>query len=194
MEMKRPVKEEISGQAAMYALGALSQQEASRLEDRLAEKDLDCLSELRSFEKVVAYLSFAAPSKKPPAGVLSDLLDYASQSKAAARPAPRSLIIRKNEGGWTESVPGVFTKRLFADETRGTVTTLYRIEPGAVIESHRHLGVEECYVLEGDWHINGQSFGAGDYICSPPGSADENLYTLGGTMLLIIAPEGYEAF
>ena len=81
--------------------------------------------------------------------------------------------------------PGVFEKQLYSDEGRGTVTTMIKMMPGIKLPSHRHLGTEECLVIEGDFHVGGEEFGSGDYRCVMPGTIDERSFSINGTLLLI---------
>jgi anti-sigma factor ChrR (cupin superfamily) len=66
------------------------------------------------------------------------------------------------------------------------------MEPGARIPAHRHLGVEQCLLLEGDLRAGQLEMSAGDFNCSLPGSVHEDLTTEGGALFLIVAPERYE--
>ncbi|MBC7932309.1 MAG: cupin domain-containing protein, partial [Rubrivivax sp.] len=87
---------------------------------------------------------------------------------------------------------GVCYKLLFADRERGTYTTLLKLQPGARIPSHRHLGVEQCLVLEGDLSAGPVKMSAGDFNCSLPDSVHDEVATEGGALLLIVSPEKYE--
>jgi anti-sigma factor ChrR (cupin superfamily) len=208
--------EELEGQAALYALGALDAEEARAFESHLAEGCGACEAELREFESVVADLAFAAPAAEPPAGALSRLLALVSEEagrdaraeaktestggetghgRVAATPEGGAgfLVVRAGEGEWRPTGDaGVAFKLLFVDRERSTVTTLVRMEPGARIPAHRHLGVEQCLVLEGDLRAGGVEMSAGDFNCSLPGSVHEDLTTDGGALFLIVGPERYE--
>jgi len=103
------------------------------------------------------------------------------------------LIVRAGEGEWRPTEDrGVSFKLLFVDRERATVTTLLRMEPGARIPRHRHLGVEQCLVLEGDVRSGPYQMAAGDFNCSLPGSIHDELITDGGALLLLVSPESYE--
>jgi len=215
--------EELEGQAALYALGALDAEEARAFESHLAEGCAACEAELREFESVVSDLAFAAHAAEPPAGVRSRLLALVSEGPGHTTKgeetlpssggesggessgdgpnvaAPQTggardfLGVRAGEGEWRATAdPGVSFKLLFADRERATVTTLVRMEPGARIRAHRHLGLEQCLVLEGDVRSGGIEMAAGDFNCSLPGSIHNELITDGGALLLIVAPERYE--
>lgn len=196
--MKHSVADEqIREQLALYALGALSQQEARVVEFHLAENCEVCASELQQFESVVEALGFSVRPAMPPASVREKLISGLAKETQAISPSPgaslRNYTLREDEGEWTETSPGVFEKHLFSDEGRGTVTTLIRLMPGIKLPSHRHLGLEECLVIEGDFHVGDEEFGSGDYRCVMPGTIDETPFSINGTLLLIISTGGHEA-
>ena len=206
--------EELEGQAALYALGALDAEEARAFESHLAEGCAACEAELREFEAVVSDLAFAAPEASPPADARARLLALVSEEAAhdsgaeaktetqrgSARTKTKTesggagfLVVRAGEGEWRPTADaGVRFKLLFVDRERSTVTTLVRMEPGARIPAHRHLGVEQCLLLEGDLRAGRLEMSAGDFNCSLPGSVHEDLTTEGGALFLIVAPERYE--
>jgi anti-sigma factor ChrR (cupin superfamily) len=215
------VEDELLGQAALYALGALEGTEARDFEEHIAGGCAACAAELKEFDAVAAALALAAPAFEPPEAVRGRLLARVAEETqeppasgehpaacvdAAARPEPEAvaapgvvagaagfLVVRANEGEWVESEDrGVFFKPLFADRQHGTFTSLVRLSPGARIPSHRHLGVEQCLVLEGDVRSGGYVMGAGDFNCSLPGSVHDELVTDQGALLLIVAPASYE--
>jgi anti-sigma factor ChrR (cupin superfamily) len=190
------VDEEAAGRAALYALGALEGDEAREFEEHLAAGCAACEAELREFETVAGDLGLAAREAEPPAGVRARLLALVSEDKggeSGAGVAPGFLVVRAGEGRWRPTDDaGVSFKLLFSDRERGTVTTLVRMEPGSRIRSHRHLGVEQCLVLEGDVRSGSIGMKAGDFNCSLPGSVHEELVSDGGALLLIVSPEHYE--
>lgn len=191
--------EEAAGRAALYALGALGGDEAREFEEHLAAGCAACAAELREFEAVARDLCLAAPEAEPPAGVRGRLLALVSEGEAGDGPklsegvAPGFLVVRAGEGRWRPTDDaGVNFKLLYADRERGTVTTLVRMEPGSRIRPHRHLGVEQCLVLEGDVRSGGIGMTAGDFNCSMPGSVHEELISEKGALLLLVSPERYE--
>lgn len=190
--------EETCGSAALYALGALEEEEARAFEAHLSEGCDACGAELRDFQSVVGNLGLAAHDAEPPADVRGRLLERVSAGDAKSS-EPRSLcgegflVVRAGEGQWlSTSDAGVSFKLLYTDRERGTFTTLVRMEAGAHIPAHRHLGVEQCLVIEGDLRAGDVSMSAGDFNCSLPGSIHEELTTDGGALFLIVGPERYE--
>lgn len=203
------VDEETCGSAALYALGALEGEEARAFEAHLGEGCEACASELRGFESVVGSLGLAAPDAEPPVASRARLLERlaavdSSESKDSARDDAKPsearslcgegfLVVRAGEGQWLlTGDAGVSFKLLYTDSERGTFTTLVRMDAGAHIPAHRHLGVEQCLVLEGDLRAGDVSMSAGDFNCSLPGSVHEEIATTGGALFLIVGPERYE--
>ncbi|HEY0321513.1 MAG TPA: cupin domain-containing protein [Pyrinomonadaceae bacterium] len=196
--MHRFSQEEMTERASLYALGALSQWEAHDFEEHLAEGCEQCAAELQSFEETTHSLGLAAPEATPPARVQQKLLSLVGEDNGRTRSTaspdivPALMTLRADEGEWYEAGKGVRVKPLFTDPQSGMVTTLVRMPPGTRIPLHRHRGIEQCYVIEGDFHADNQQLGAGDFHIAQAGSIHEPVYTVTGALLLIIAPEGYE--
>jgi anti-sigma factor ChrR (cupin superfamily) len=193
-------EEDIALQAALHALGVLPEDEALAFQQHLEQGCIECQAEVESYQSTVEKLAFSVSGIEPSASVRDRLFQkIKGQPKLQLAPTlskqelGSSLTIRADEGEWREKWKGVFIKRLFKDEAKGTVTTLYKMMPGASLQKHRHIGAEECFILEGDYHINGEILGAGDYHCALPDSVDETLFTINGTMFLLVSPERYAA-
>ena len=193
--MKHQTAEEAAERATLYALSALDEQEARSFEAHLAEGCDVCADEVRSFNPVIASLG-TCPSEATPSPVVRERL--AAFLTEEARPAEstaaftdtssRQIVkIRSEEGEWHPLANGVFRKILFEDRQRGTTTLILKLQPGAHISSHRHDGIEECIVLEGDVYSDTEMFAAGDYLCMPAGSMHEQLYSTHGALLFIVA-------
>ncbi|MFN0119399.1 MAG: cupin domain-containing protein [Blastocatellia bacterium] len=202
MSEKKTELETIQEQAALYALGALGQHETRAFEAALAGPDAYAAGEARAFEALLGDLSLAAPPVAPPVAAREKLMariatetpavdQVPAQSPAMDRAMKEIFHVRINEGAWVPHSEGIEAKVLFTDAARGSISTLIRMQPGAAIERHRHAGVEECLVLEGDFHIGEQEYGPGDYQCALPGSLHERVFTNHGAMALIIS-NGYE--
>jgi putative transcriptional regulator len=192
---------QIQEELAAFALGSLSPPEARIIESHLKEGCEVCQAGLEPFASVVTALALASPPAIPAASVREKLLSRLAKEAESvlARPTrPQADLkqfyaVRSDEGDWREACPGILEKRLFADRDRGTVTSLLKIAPGVYLPNHKHLGIEECLVIEGDFQVNGESFGPGDYRCAMPESIDESAYSINGAVLLIIAQQGHLA-
>jgi quercetin dioxygenase-like cupin family protein len=87
-------------------------------------------------------------------------------------------------------VPGIRMKVLAEDTTRGYVTLLLDVAPGARYPAHHHDGAEECYVISGSLYACGQRMGPGDFLHADPGTDHGELWTEEGCrVLLIVSPE-----
>jgi anti-sigma factor ChrR (cupin superfamily) len=196
--MHRFSQQEMTERASLYALGALSQSEAKAFEEHLTEGCETCASELQSFEDVERSLALSAPEAAPPALVRERLLSLVAEEARAqsatstAAPLPALMTLRAGEGEWYPVAKGIKVKQLFKDPQTGMVTTLVKMKPGTQIPLHHHQGIEQCYVIAGDFHADNQMLGAGDFHVAHAGSVHQPVYTVEGALVLIVAPEGYE--
>jgi anti-sigma factor ChrR (cupin superfamily) len=200
--MTHDLSDEITERAALYALGTLPLEESLAFEKHISQECALCAAELQAFEEVCVQLALTAPEVEPLSHVLERLMRKVGQTKhyqdvepVAHQVSPSTLLtIYAEEGDWQELSKGVFVKQLYADEKKGIVTSLYKMLPGAHAPTHRHLGVEECVVLEGDFHLNDLVLGPGDYHRAEAGTVHQTLYSEKGNLLLIISPqEGFQA-
>lgn len=186
--------------AALYALGALSQEEARSFEEHLKGGCEICAGEVQSFGDVVAALSLGVKEESPPPEVKEKLQLRLVEKERASGGHDRSnilvssqfLSIRADEGGWVEVEEGIRFKQLFVDNKTGMVTALVRMAPGTHLPKHRHREIEQLYILEGDCYVHGELLGPGDFHCAAPGSVHDSTYTIGGTLFLLVTPERYE--
>ena len=107
--------------------------------------------------------------------------------RAAATAEPDSLmhILRNDQGEWRTFIPRIHLKLLRIDRERGTQTSLWRLDPGAVIPAHRHTGEEECLILEGGVSWDGVVYGPGDYLLARPGLLHTAFHSEHGALLMI---------
>jgi predicted ChrR family anti-sigma factor len=188
---------ELTERTFLYALGVLSSIEALAFEQHLAEGCSECAEDLNLFEEISAHLALMVPPVEPSAEVRDKILARIGVVKQAEpkESAPQTnasaefLTIYAQELEWKELSDGVFVKQLHVDHQKQTVASLYKISPGIRLPMHKHLGVEECFVIEGDFHINDMVLNPGDYHRAETGSVHQSLYTEKGTLLLIISPE-----
>jgi anti-sigma factor ChrR (cupin superfamily) len=184
--------------AASYALGALGVEEARVFEEHVAGGCGVCRSELDAFAATVSALAFSAAEQQPSPGARSKLLSSLNNDRkrervdSTAASAAQFVSIRGEEGEWREVQEGVLMKQLYVDHSIGLATSLVKMLPGTSLPRHRHNGVEQFYVIEGDCHVHDETLGAGDYHRADAGSIHNTTYTLQGTMFLLVAPVTYE--
>lgn len=183
----------------LYALGALSQHEARAFEEHLSEGCETCKTELESFASTASALGFSAADESPPArtraALLSRVTTASSKTQATATPEIKSnqyVSILASEDIWRKLTEGVVMKKLYVDPDTGIATSLVRMMPGTSLPAHKHIGVEQLFILEGDCQVAGQTLKSGDYHRAKAGSIHQSTSTVGGTLFLLIAPERYE--
>lgn len=172
----------------LYALGALPQAEARALEAHLADCT-DCRRELDSLRPSVdAFVSWPVDVVRPRASLWGRLAErIASETGDEPVPAPASDWV---EPEWEDVAPGIACKLLATDDERNRVSMLVRLAPGVDYPAHRHAGVEELHLLDGELTVDDKKLHAGDYLRAEPGSADALVRSRTGcTCVLITSTE-----
>lgn len=81
--------------------------------------------------------------------------------------------------------PGIEFKLLFSDPSTGMSTILFKMQPGAVVPLHTHMGVEQTYMLEGSLEDDeGKAF-EGDFVWRPGGHRHIAVSPKGATFISI---------
>jgi anti-sigma factor ChrR (cupin superfamily) len=102
-------------------------------------------------------------------------------------PALTSSVVQGwQEPQWKEVAPGITCKLLSSDDESDRVSMLVRLAPGISYPPHRHAGVEELYLLEGELWIEDRKLQPGDYNSAQPGTADQRVWSQTGCMCLLI--------
>ncbi len=189
-------QEQMTETAALYALGALATDERQAFEQLLAA-DESLRAECQSFDALIADLALCANAAAPSAALRDQLLSRiaatAQEPKVVtAKTLLPNVDIRAQEGHWQQLSEKVFCKTLFADPHTGLVTSLVKLEPGGFLPRHRHLGVEQTLVVEGDCIVNGHVFYPGDYRLRDCDTEDGAVTTEHGTLIMLIAPARFE--
>ncbi|MBE9128983.1 MULTISPECIES: cupin domain-containing protein [unclassified Coleofasciculus] len=81
-------------------------------------------------------------------------------------------------------IPGVKVAKLYVDMEQRQLSALAQLEAGVHYPLHRHAGVEEVFLLEGDLVVGQKKYEKGDYIRSAPGST-HNPHTEGGCLFFL---------
>jgi anti-sigma factor ChrR (cupin superfamily) len=67
---------------------------------------------------------------------------------------------------------------------------LVRLSPGVDYPPHRHAGVEELHLLDGELVIDEKKLYPGDYAWALPGTADNRVWSeTGCTCVLVTSPK-----
>jgi quercetin dioxygenase-like cupin family protein len=96
--------------------------------------------------------------------------------------------IRPDKMAFMPFAPGVDVKVLVHDPKAGRRVAIYRMQPGAMIGAHTHIGAEECFVLEGMIQIGPAIIRAGELHFATKDRPHANVYAPQGALLLISYP------
>lgn len=127
------------------------------------------------------------PQSKPKNTTFSTLSAPDSSPFICAPVSGSCYLVAAELGDWqpTDS-PGFRVKPLYEDAARGERTLLMKVDPGAFAPLHAHDGeFEQVYVLEGAFHDQDRTLGAGDYCCRAPGVPHESGSRDGAIVLLV---------
>lgn len=189
--------EEFNILAALRALDTMDESESRALKEKLQESP-QLETELDAVEAAVAAIAYTAP----PVPVSPNLKHRLFQRIAELAPTPTeevnsqpviaatenntpSVIVRSQNVKWRKYiVSGISFANLYLDKEKREFTCLMRLEPGIKFPLHRHTGVEEVFMLEGDLEVEGEVCYQGDYIRSFPNSIHAPV-TRGGCLLLV---------
>jgi len=193
MPPHRRLTDEVAESAALYALGLLSESEHSSIDRHLAEGCSICQSEIsRCGDSLALWSEQTAVS--PPASLRRKLLEslHERQDPKAGPPLLSAgsglTVLRTTKMEWTPGpTPGLSVKVLFDDSEHDMRTFLVRMAPGSLYPSHRHKAVEEVYVLEGEFQVEGIELTAGDFCLSAPESVHPNTFSNSGCLLIVKA-------
>jgi anti-sigma factor ChrR (cupin superfamily) len=105
------------------------------------------------------------------------------ETGVAPAPVPRP---RWREPEWEDVAPGISCKLLAKDEERDRVSMLVRLAPGGEYPAHKHAGVEELHLLEGELWIDERKLYPGDYSRAEPGTGDRRVCSQTGCTCVLI--------
>ena len=175
---------------ALYAAGLLDGDELREFQNLLAKNDPAVERELGCWNEVVAAATVVMTGpRKAPANLKARVMAQigAVAKPLPAKPAVNFYSILQSEGEWqTLPVPGVRVKNLAADTRRGLSVQLYELAPGARFPSHHHSGPEECFVVSGDFHVEGRVLHGGDFHHAEEESDHGESFTENGCTLLVM--------
>jgi anti-sigma factor ChrR (cupin superfamily) len=168
--------------APLYALDLLDLEERLWVEAQILNCP-DLAEELANYQTAVGVMPYSAPPVPMAADLKDRLFDRlgldAIDSIADPEPeipptevlAPEMFAIRSQDMQWqSHRIPGVEVVMLFVDPIQRMRLMEVKAAAGVIYPPHRHAGIEEIYMLEGELVINDRVYLAGDYIRSYPES------------------------
>jgi quercetin dioxygenase-like cupin family protein len=175
---------EHSEQVLLHALHALPSREVAAV-DALMSACVDCRQEMEALRPIVdAFVSWPTDVLRPSA-VLWDRLAQriaAETGEQPVSPAPP----RWAEPEWKEVAPGISCKLLATDTERNRVSMLVRLAPGTDYPPHRHDGVEELHMLQGELIVDDRTLHPGDYRRGEAGSVDRRVWSETGCTCVLV--------
>lgn len=201
MKLHDHLRDDDRDRAAQYAMGALDRGAIPLYEAHLAVCVL-CRAEVAVCREAIEALGRAVPPVEPPADLKRRLFERIGANSrsdesagvqawkrwAANSAGDTSIIVRGAATDWqATAVDGVRVRRLFVDAEAERITMLVRMDAGTAYPAHRHGGVEECYVLEGDLYGPDFEMKAGDYQRLAGGSTHGIQGTRAGCLLFIVS-------
>ncbi len=167
-----------------YALRALSSAEVAEVEAHLV-KCADCRKELAALRPVVDSLADWPADALSPTDSLWGRLARRITDEMGKEALPFADDDWR-EPAWREAAPGLRYQLLACDPTTRLATMRVRLDPGCEYPPHKHAGVEELYLLEGELWINERKLVAGDYNRAEPGTRDERVWSETGCTCVLI--------
>lgn len=182
--------------AELEALGLASDEERAALRSAW---ETPAAAEARVHAaKITASIGLAAPGTSVPGGVRERVMAAvrAASTQVWKQWDPKvsvhavafdgnTIIPHRDDEFVPTSVPGVRVRKLFVDPRANVVTMLVRMDPGVAYPPHRHGGLEECFVLEGDLRVGEKQMKQGDFQFASHGSVHPVQSTDGGCLLYI---------
>jgi len=168
----------------LYALQALPSGDVPGVELHLASC-AECQQELATLRPIVAaFVSWPTDVLRPSPSLWERLAQRIAieTGLGPTLPAPRP----QTEPDWEEAAPGLSYKVLAADTPNERGSLLVRLAPGAHYPPHRHGGVEELYLLDGELWIDDKKLYPGDYNRAEVGSADQRVWSETGCTCVLL--------
>lgn len=167
-----------------YALEALPPNEAAALDAHIAACT-DCRQELEMLYLIVdSFVAWPADVLRPSSSLWGRLAErIAEETGEQPKPAAPEAW---SEPEWEEVAPGITCKLLATDTEQDRVSMLVRLAPGIAYPPHRHAGVEELHLLDGELFIEDRKLRPGDYNRGEPGASDKFVFSETGCTCVLI--------
>jgi anti-sigma factor ChrR (cupin superfamily) len=175
--------QEHSERLFLYALQTLPSGEVPALEDHVSTC-ADCQHELKTLRPTLdSFVSWPTDVLRPSRSLWGRLAE-----RIAAETGREPVMPERQwtEPEWEEAAPGISCKLLATDREAHRVSMLVRLAPGGEYPPHRHAGVEELHLLQGELWIDDRKLYPGDYNRAEPGTADSRVWSETGCTCVLI--------
>lgn len=184
------MENELTELTSLYALDILDEEDRLRVEMGITSNP-SLVADLIEFRAAATSFSYDLPPVTPSPGLKTRLFERIGQEAqknekiSKDKPVSTDIYIRSETIPWRPTrIRGLTIRQLYQDVAMRETTMLLKCEAGVHYPAHRHGGVEEILILEGDLVIKEQVYYKGDYIRSDPGTIHA-LFTETGCVLFI---------
>lgn len=173
--------------AVLYVLGDLTDAERAVVDARITAGDTQLAEEIAALEATAGELSLDAEPVEPPTELRRSALAKAGPQRPGVLLEEAGLRIESaSRMDWKPGpLPGMEIKVLDIDREHGYSTQLVKFETGACYPGHKHAGIEELLILEGEIEVHGVPMGPGDYCRAEPGTTHKPA-TIGEPVLALV--------
>jgi anti-sigma factor ChrR (cupin superfamily) len=168
----------------LYALEALPSSQMAVVEAHLSAC-ADCRQEMETLRPIIdSFVFWPTDVLRPSASLWGRLAQRIAEETGAepARPVPEQWA----EPEWKDVAPGISCKLLATDTEKNRVSMLVRLAPGTDYPPHRHAGVEELYMLDGELIVDDERFHPGDTRRGEAGGIDHRVWSETGCTCVLI--------
>jgi anti-sigma factor ChrR (cupin superfamily) len=169
----------------LYALQALRPSEIPKVEAQIAGC-VYCQQEMAAIRPIIgSFVSWPTDVLRPPTSLWDKVAKRIAEEtgEPPVLPPPSQTDV---EPQWEEAIPGISVKILATDNESNRVSMLVRLAPGADYPPHRHTGLEELYLLQGELMIDEKKLYPGDYSRARAGSVDHRVWSETGCTCLLL--------
>ena len=175
------------GQAELvsaYALHAMPARDVPAIEAHLASC-AQCRRDLEALRPIVASFSSWPTDLLRPAPALQARLARRIADETGGKPVlPTSPQWAEPE--WENVAPGITCKLLAVDNEKHIISMLVRLAPGGEYPPHKHAGLEELHLLDGELWIDDRRLYPGDYNRAVKGTGDKRVWSETGCTCVLI--------
>jgi ChrR Cupin-like domain len=177
-----------SHRVVSYVLRTIPRAERSDVEEQISACP-ECRQEAAALGPIIdTFVAWPTDLLRPPASLRTRLAGRIAAETDGATVS--SALPEWVEPEWKEVSPGISVQLLASDTERDRVSMLVRLGPGVDYPPHRHAGVEELHLLDGELIIDDKKLYPGDYIRALPGTADNRVWSeTGCTCVLVTSPK-----
>jgi hypothetical protein len=180
----RPHGPDHSDRVLLYALRVLPVEEMRGAETEIRACS-ECGEELDALRPLVAtFVSWPTDVLRPTASLWERITQRVAAETGGEPLSPPPG--RGEDTDWKDVAPGIACKLLATDPANDRVSMLVRLAPGTDYPPHRHDGVEELHMLDGELIVDDRVFRPGDYRRAEAGTVDRRVWSKTGCTCVLI--------